>query len=72
MNLAKKTMSLILVLVGASLFMGSRWARTYGGPNTDIPYSIDRTADGGFVIAGTDSCNIVPPTAPTLFQRALT
>jgi gliding motility-associated-like protein/uncharacterized repeat protein (TIGR01451 family) len=29
------------------------WQKCYGGSRTDIGYSIDRTTDGGFVVAGT-------------------
>jgi len=29
------------------------WARTYGGPEYDVGYSVQQTTDGGYVIAGT-------------------
>ena len=57
MKHAKKAMSLVLILCGAALFMGSRWARVYGGNNTDLVNSIDKTSDGGFVIAGITQSN---------------
>ncbi|UCG44141.1 MAG: hypothetical protein JSU73_05905 [candidate division WOR-3 bacterium] len=28
------------------------WTRTYGGPNTDVGHSVQPTADGGYIIAG--------------------
>ena len=28
------------------------WTRTYGGPNSDEAHSVQETADGGFVVAG--------------------
>jgi hypothetical protein len=30
----------------------SMWSRTYGGPNTEFAYSVQQTADGGYIIAG--------------------
>jgi uncharacterized delta-60 repeat protein len=57
MKHSQKAMSLVLILSGAVLFMGSRWARTYGGNNTDLLYSIDKTSDGGFVVAGLTRSN---------------
>lgn len=55
MRNARKAISLLLIASGAALFMGSRWARTYGGNDTDVPSSMDKTLDGGFVIAGKTS-----------------
>ena len=33
-------------------FPGSLWTRTYGGPSSDEAHSVQETADGGFVVAG--------------------
>ena len=31
------------------------WTRTYGGSSSDIPYSVEQTTDGGFIISGESS-----------------
>ncbi|MFH1011428.1 MAG: hypothetical protein V1784_09385 [bacterium] len=31
------------------------WTRTYGGSNDDFAYSVQQTADGGYIVAGTTS-----------------
>jgi hypothetical protein len=51
----RQAVSLVLILSASALFMGSRWARTYGGNDADVPSSMDKTLDGGFVIAGKTS-----------------
>jgi hypothetical protein len=28
------------------------WAKTYGGTNTDLAYSVQQTSDGGYIVAG--------------------
>lgn len=35
---------------------GKRWARTYGGSGGDTFYSVQQTADGGYILAGTNNC----------------
>ena len=29
-----------------------QWARTYGGPQSDVIYSVQKTSDGGYILAG--------------------
>jgi len=31
---------------------GQQWSRTFGGPESDIIYSVEPTTDGGFILAG--------------------
>ena len=33
--------------------LSKKWCCTFGGPDWDKTYSVQQTADGGFVIAGT-------------------
>jgi uncharacterized delta-60 repeat protein len=49
------TILLLLACVQASLAQPSPdtlWTRTYGGSNWDEAYSVQQTADGGYVVAG--------------------
>jgi uncharacterized delta-60 repeat protein len=32
--------------------LNAQWARTYGGSNSDVAYSIQQTSDGGYIVAG--------------------
>jgi hypothetical protein len=38
------------------------WQRTYGGSGEDIPYSIQQTRDGGYVISGISFSTDIPGT----------
>ena len=39
----------------SSLSLNAQWARTYGGSNSDLAWSIQQTSDGGYVVAGSTS-----------------
>ncbi len=48
--------SLCLCIVVQAQLPPQQWARQYGGPDVDIPFSIKFTSDGGTIVAGyTDS-----------------
>ncbi|MEO0068342.1 MAG: T9SS type A sorting domain-containing protein [candidate division WOR-3 bacterium] len=39
-------------LIKTDSFGDTIWTRTYGGEETDVGYSVQQTADGGYIIAG--------------------
>ncbi|MHA2675518.1 MAG: choice-of-anchor Q domain-containing protein [bacterium JZ-2024 1] len=53
----KEIPSVLIFLAGLLLFdslpvYAQQWAKTYGGPASDEFFSIQQTADGGFIVAG--------------------
>ena len=52
------TNSILLFLLSFSLISfasqppDTLWTKTFGGSNIDVAYSVQQTADGGFIIAG--------------------
>ncbi|MGD8536072.1 MAG: hypothetical protein PVF66_09520, partial [Candidatus Aminicenantes bacterium] len=50
----RKIVAIIVLLYFTSfLSLNAQWARTYGGSGDDFAYSIQQTADGGYIVAGT-------------------
>lgn len=50
-----KVTSIIVIFLAAASFAqipDTVWTRTYGGPNAEGAHSIDRTSDGGYIVAG--------------------
>ena len=48
-------LGIVIFLWGATLFAqppDTLWTRTYGGPDYDEGYSVQETADGGYIVAG--------------------
>ena len=48
----RKLVSSLIILVSFG-YLYCQWARTYGGPKSDVVNSIIQTSDGGFLIAAT-------------------
>ena len=56
-----------------------QWARAYGGPQSDVIYSVQKTSDGGYILAGqtaspaSDASNLANPASnfPFLIQLNL-
>ena len=54
-NYFSKDLLLIIALLLCSYFLVAQsieWEKTYGGFQSEIPYSVDQTIDEGFIIAG--------------------
>ena len=51
-KLGRSLLVLSCSMVLANALHAAQWARTYGGPSTDVANSVQPTADGGYVVAG--------------------
>jgi hypothetical protein len=41
-----------IFLIKTDAFGNVQWAKTYGGTNSDVAYSVRQTSDGGYIVAG--------------------
>jgi len=42
-----------ILLIKTNAFGNLQWAKTYGEAGNDVAYSVQRTSDGGYIVAGT-------------------
>ena len=50
-----------IYLIKTNSIGDSLWAKTFGGTNIDIGYSVHQTTDGGYIITGIKNWNLLSP-----------